>query len=107
MFFTSSAHPRSAFHCLKVQNEFIQDIIDTDELGPCLKIEYFFDANHPTPSVPSQEFAKDLTNGSQIILQLAYWYSDELHAYGLFFDTGKAKWERIEVSSTYWAAGVN
>ena len=94
-------------HCLRVQNEFIQDIINTDKLGPCLKIEYFFDTNHPTPSVPSQEFAKDLTNGSQIILQLAYWYSDELHAYGLFFDNGKAKWERIEVSSTYWAAGVN
>jgi hypothetical protein len=95
------------FHCLRVQNEFIQDIIDTDELGPCLKIEYFFDANHPTPSVPPQEFAKDLTKGSQIILQLAYWYSNELHANGLFFDNGKAKWERIEVSSTYWAAGVN
>ena len=94
-------------HCLRVQNKFIQDIIDTDELGPCLEIEYFFDANHPTPSVPSQEFAKDLTNGSQIILQLAYWFSDELHAYGLFFDNGEAKWEKIEVLSTYWAAGVN
>ena len=95
------------FHCLRVQNEFIQDIIDTDKLGPRLEIKYFFDANHPTPSVPSQEFAKDLTNRSQIILQLAYWYSDELHAYRLFFDNGKAKWERIKVSSTYWAAGVN
>ena len=94
-------------HCPRVQNEFKQDIIDTDKLGPCLKIEYFFDANHPTPSVPSREFAEDLTNGSQIILQLAYWFSNELHAYGLFFDNGKAKWERIEVSSTYWAAGVN
>ena len=57
--------------------------------------------------MPSLEFAKDLTNGSQIILQLAYWYSDELHSYGLFFDNRKAKWERIEVSSTYWVAGVN
>ena len=37
----------------------------------------------------------------------AYWFSDKLHAYGLFFDNGKAKWEKIEVSSTYWAAGVN
>jgi hypothetical protein len=94
-------------NCLRVQNEIIQEIIDTDKLGPCLKIKYFFDANHPTPSVPSREFAKDLTNGSQIILQLAYWFSDELHAYGLFFDNGKAKWEKIKVSSTYWAAGVN
>jgi hypothetical protein len=94
-------------HCLRVQNEFIQDIIDTDELGPCLKIEYFFDTNRPTPSVPEQEFAKDLTNGSQIILQLAYRYSNKLHVYRLFFDNGKAKWERIEVFSTYWAAGVN
>jgi hypothetical protein len=51
--------------------------------------------------VPSREFAKDLTNGSQIILQLAYWFSDELHTYGLFFDNGKAKWEKIKVSSTY------
>jgi hypothetical protein len=57
--------------------------------------------------VPSQEFAKDLMNRSQIILQLAHWFSNELHAYGLFFDNGKAKWEKIEVSSTYWAAGVN
>ncbi len=94
-------------HCLRVQNEFIQDIIDTDELGPHLKIEYFFDANHPTPSVPEREFAKDLTNRRQIILQLVYWYSDKLHAYGLSFDNGKAKWERIEVSSTHWAALVN
>ena len=94
-------------HCLRVQNKFIQDIIDTDELGPCLEIEYFFGANHPTPSVPEREFAKDLKNRSQIILQLVYWYSDELHAYGLSFDTGKAKWEKIEVSSTHWAALVN
>jgi hypothetical protein len=57
--------------------------------------------------VPSHEFAKDLTNGSQIILQSAYWFSNELHAYGLFFDNRKAKWEKIKVSSTYWAAGVN
>jgi hypothetical protein len=94
-------------YCLRVQNEFIQDIINTDELGPHLKIKYFFNANHPTPSVPSQEFAKDLTNRSQIILQLAYWFSNKLHAYGLFFDNGKAKWEQIKVSYTYWAAGVN
>ena len=94
-------------HCLRVQNEFIQDIIDTDKLGPRLEIKYFFDANHPTPSVPEQEFAKDLTNRRQIILQLAYWYSDELHAYGLSFNNGKAKWERIEVSSTHWVALVN
>ncbi len=65
------------------------------------------DTNHPTPSVPEQEFVKDLTNRSQIILQLAYWYSDELHTYGLFFDNGKAKWEMIEVLSTYRAAGVD
>jgi hypothetical protein len=57
--------------------------------------------------VPSLEFAKDLTNGSQIILQLAYWFSDELHAYGLFLDNSKAKWGKIEVTSTYWVAGVN
>ena len=94
-------------HCLRVQNEFIQDLIDTDKLGPCLDIEYFFDASHPTPPMPSREFAKDLTNGSHIILQLAYWFSDELHAYGISFNNGKAKWEKIKFSSTYWAAGVN
>ena len=94
-------------HGLRVQNEFIQDITDTDELGRRLEIEYFFVTNHPTPSVPEQEFAKDLTNRRQIILQLAYWYSDELHAYGLSFDNGKAKWERVKVSSTHWAALVN
>ncbi len=60
-------------HYRRVQNKFIQDIINTDELGPCLEIKYFFHANHPTPSVPEREFAKDLTNRRQIILQLAYW----------------------------------
>ena len=94
-------------NCLRVQNDFIQDLIDNNELGPCLKIEYFFDASHPTPSVPSQDFAKDLANGCHIILKLAYWFSEELHAYGISFNNGEAKWEEIEVSSTYWAAGVN
>jgi hypothetical protein len=94
-------------YCLKVQNEFIQDLINDDELGPHLKIEYFFDASHPTPSVPSRDFAKDLTNGSHIILKLAYWFSEELHAYGISFNNREAKWEEIEVSSTSWAAGVN
>jgi hypothetical protein len=57
--------------------------------------------------VPSREFAKDLTNGGHIILQLAYWFYDELHAYGISFNNVKAKWEENKVSSTYWEAGVN
>jgi hypothetical protein len=82
----------------KGTNEFIQDLIDNDELGPCLKIEYFFDASHPTPSVPSQDFAKDLTNGSHIILKLAYWFSEELHGYTLMAYpsiTGRQRWRRL------------
>ena len=94
-------------HCLRVQKEFIHDLINTNKLGPHLEIKYFFDASHPAPSVPSQEFAKDLTNGSHIILRLVYWFSDKLHAYNISFINGKAKWEKIKVSSTYWAAGGN
>ena len=84
-----------------MQNKFIKNLIDNDELGPCLEIKYFFDASHPTPSVPSRDFAEDLINRSHIILKLAYWFSKELYAYGISFINGEAKWEEIDVTSTY------
>ena len=90
-----------------MQNKSIEDLIDNDELGRCLEIKYLFDASYPTPSVPSQDFAEDLINGSHIILKLADWFSEELYAYGISFINGEAKWEEIEVASTYWAAGAN
>ena len=90
-----------------MQNEFIKDLIDNDKLGPHLEIKFFFNASHPTPSVPSRDFAEDLINGSHITLKLAYWFSKELYAYGISFINGEAKWEEIEVASTYWAAGAN
>jgi hypothetical protein len=83
-----------------VQNAFI--LINNNKLVPCLEIEYFFDARHPTPFVPSQDFAEDLINGSHIILKLVYWFSGDLYAYGDSFNNREAKREEIEVTSTYW-----
>ena len=89
-----------------MQNEFIKNLIGNNKIGHCLEIDFFY-ASHSTPSVPSRDFAEDLINRSHIILKLAYWFSEELHAYGISFINGDAKWEEIEVASTYWAAGVN
>jgi hypothetical protein len=59
-------------NCLRVQQAFIQDLINNDKLGPHLKIENFYNSSQPTPTVPSLDFAEDLINGTHIILQLAY-----------------------------------
>ena len=65
-------------------------------------MEYFYDSSHPTPSVPSLDFAEDILNESHIILKLAYWFSGDLYAYGVSFNNGESKWEEIEVTSSYW-----
>ena len=88
-------------NCLRVQNAFIQDLIN--KLGPCLEIEYFYDSSHPTPSVPSLDLAEDLLNESHILLQLAYFSSSgDLYAYGVSFNNRELKWKEIEVLSSYW-----
>ena len=88
-------------NCLRVQQAFIQDL--THELEPRLTIEYFFDSSHPTPSVPSLDFAEDLINKSHIILKSAYFgFSGDLYAYGISFNNRESKWEEIEVTSSYW-----
>ena len=75
-------------NCLKVQNAFIQDLIDNNELGPRLVIEYFYDSSQPTPSVPSLNLAEDLINETHIILKLAYWSSGDLYTYAVSFIKG-------------------
>jgi hypothetical protein len=65
-------------------------------------IEYFINLSHPTPSVPSLDFAEDLINESHIILKLAYWFSGDLYAYGISFNNGESTWEEIEVTTSYW-----
>jgi hypothetical protein len=45
---------------------------------------------------------EDLINESHIILKLAYWFSGDLYAYGVSFNSGESKWEEIEVTSSYW-----
>jgi len=84
---------------LRVQREFIQEIIDNKDLGPSLEIAFFFDSSDPTPSA---DFAEDLINESHIILKLAFRLPGHLYAYGVFFHNGKTKWEEIEVTSNFW-----
>ena len=71
-----------------MQNAFIQDLIDNDELGPRLVIEYFYDSSQPTPLVPSLDLAEDLINETHIILKLAYWSSGDLYTYAVSFIKG-------------------
>ena len=86
-------------NCLRVQREFIQEIIDNKDLGPSLKIAFFFDSSNPTPSV---DLAEDLINKSHIILKLAFRLSGDLYTYGIFFHKGETKWEEIDVTSNFW-----
>ncbi len=86
-------------NCLRVQREFIQEIINNEDLGPRLEIAFFFDSSDPTPSV---DFAEDLINESQIILKLVFRLSGDLYAYGVFFHNGEMKWEEIDVTSNFW-----
>jgi len=86
------------FNCLIKQRAFIQELIDDDDLGPLLEIEYFADPGLTT----SVDLAKDLINTSRIILKLAFSRSGELRAYGVTFENGEAEWEEIQVTSSYW-----
>ena len=86
-------------NCLRVQREFIQEIIENEDLGPCQEIEYFFNSSNQTPSV---DFTEDLINTSIIILKLAFTVLGDLYAYGVFFNNRETKWEEIEVTSNYW-----
>jgi hypothetical protein len=89
-------------NCLWVQQAFIQDLIDNNELGPRLEIKYIYDSSQPTPSVPSLNFAKDLINETHIILQLAYWSSGDLITYTVSFINGESAWEEVDVGDSYW-----
>ena len=86
-------------NCLRVQREFIQELIDNKDLGPHLKIAFFFDSSDPTPSVV---FAEDLLKESHIILKLAFRLAGDTYAYGVFFRNRETKWEEIEVTSNFW-----
>ena len=73
--------------CLRVQRDFIQELIDNKDLGPHLKIAFFFDSSDPTSSV---DFAEDFR------------LAGDTYAYGVFFHNGETKWEEIEVTSNFW-----
>jgi hypothetical protein len=92
---TRSSSNTSTWQRTNVQKE----IIDNEDLGPRLKIAFFFDSSNSTPSV---DFAEDLINESHIILKLAFRLSGDLYAYGVFFHNGETKWEEIEVTSNSW-----
>jgi hypothetical protein len=89
-------------NCLREQNAFIQDLINNNELGPCLEIEYFYDSSQPTPSVPSLDFAENLINKTHIFLKLAYWSSGDLITYAISFINGESTWEEVEVGDSSW-----
>ena len=91
-------------NCLRDQQAFIQDLIDNNELGPHLEIEYFNDSSQPTPLVPSLDFAEDLINKTHIILQLAYWYSGDLITYAVSFTNGESTWEEVNLGDSYGLA---
>jgi hypothetical protein len=86
-------------NCLRVQREFIQELIDNKDLGPRDKIAFFFDSSDPAPSV---DFVEDLLKESHIILKLAFRLSGDLYTYSVFFHNGETKWEEIEVTSNFW-----
>ena len=86
-------------NCLRVQREFIQELIDDNDLSPRDEIAFFFDSSDPTPSV---EFTEDLLKESHIILKLAFRLAGDTYAYGVFFHNGETKWEEIEVTSNFW-----
>ena len=86
-------------NCLRVQRDFIHELIDNKDLGPHLKIAFFFDSSDPTPYV---DFAEDLLKESQIILKLAFRLAGDTYAYGVFFRNRETKWEEIEVTSNFW-----
>ena len=86
-------------NCLRVQREFIQELIDDNDLSPRDKIAFLFDSSDPTPSV---DFAEDLLKESHIILKLAFRLAGDTYAYGVFFHNGETKWEEIEVTSNFW-----
>ena len=91
-------------NCLRVQQAFIQDLIDNSELVPHLEIEYFNDSSQPTPLVPSLDFTEDFINKTHIILQLAYWYSGDLITYAVSFTNGESTWEEVNLGDSYWLA---
>ena len=86
-------------NCLRVQREFIQELIDNNDLGPWDKIAFFSDSSDPTPSV---DFAEDLLKESHIILKLAFRLAGDTYAYGVVFHNGETKWEEIEDTSNFW-----
>mgnify|MGYP006179335305 CR=1 FL=1 len=86
-------------NCLRVQREFIQELINNNDLGPWDEIAFFFDSSNPTPSV---EFTEDLLKESHIILKLAFRLAGDTYAYGVFFHNGETMWEEIVVTSNFW-----
>jgi len=72
-------------NCLRVQREFIQELIDVNDLSPRDEIAFFFDSSYPTPSV---DFAEDLLKERHIILKLAFRLAGDTYAYGAFFHNG-------------------
>ena len=74
-------------NCLRVQREFIQELIDDNDLSPRDEIAFFFDSSDPTSSV---DFAEDFR------------LAGDTYAYGVFFHNGETKWEEIEDTSNFW-----
>lgn len=86
-------------NCLIKQRIFIQELIDDEDLGPRLEIEYLAE---PGGSITFEDIAEDLINTSKIILKLAFSWFGETRAYGVTLVNGVAEWEEIQVTNNYW-----
>ena len=86
-------------NCLRVQREFIQELIDTEDLGPRLEIKFFDDAFNPTVKY---DYAEELLTSDHILLKLAFKALGNLLAYGVSFNNGVTTWAEIENSLDNW-----
>ena len=68
-------------NCLRVQREFIQELIDIEELGPRLEIKFLDDLFNPTVTY---DYAEELITSDHILLKLAFKALGNLLAFTAF-----------------------
>ena len=86
-------------NCIRVQREFIQELIDIEELGPRLEIKFFDNSFNPTVMYNN---AEELITSDDILLKLAFKALGNLLAYSVSFNNGVATWAEIENSLDNW-----
>ncbi len=69
---------------LRVQREFIQELIDIEDLGPRLEIKFFDDSFNPTVKY---DYVEELLTSDHILLKLAFKALGNLLAFTAFPST--------------------